>query len=127
MTKGSKNAMSSLPVLVPQYNITVITAISTITGLLHLHCKKRLTISPSPAGMSLTNLFLAGNNLILCVWLVTSWLVKGKSLTFFYSVVSKLYPGKHVEFYMSSISPRPCYFQFFFFVSLRWLVVSTCG
>ncbi len=65
MTKGSKKAMSSLPVLVPQYNITVITAISTITGLLHLHCKKRLTISPSPAGMSLTNLSLAGPNLIL--------------------------------------------------------------
>jgi hypothetical protein len=27
-----------------------------------LHCKKRLTIFPSPAGMSLTKLSLAGNN-----------------------------------------------------------------
>jgi hypothetical protein len=29
-----------------------------------LHCNKRVTIFPSPAGMSLTKLFLAGNNLI---------------------------------------------------------------
>jgi hypothetical protein len=30
-----------------------------------VHCKKRLTIFPSPAGMSLTKLFLDGNNLII--------------------------------------------------------------
>jgi hypothetical protein len=30
-----------------------------------LHCKKRLTIFHSPAGMSLTKLSLAGNNLII--------------------------------------------------------------
>jgi hypothetical protein len=30
-----------------------------------VHCKKSLTIFPSPAGMSLTELFLAGNNLIV--------------------------------------------------------------
>jgi hypothetical protein len=29
------------------------------------HCKKRLTIFPSPAGMSLTKLSLTGNNLII--------------------------------------------------------------
>jgi hypothetical protein len=29
-----------------------------------LHCKRRLTIFPSPAGMSLAKLSLAGNNLI---------------------------------------------------------------
>ncbi len=29
-----------------------------------LHCKKKWTIFPSPAGMSLTKLSLAGNNLI---------------------------------------------------------------
>jgi hypothetical protein len=53
-----------------------------------MHCKKRLAIFPSPAGMSLTKLSLAGNTLIRTgrVWLVTSWLGTGKSLTFFYSV-----------------------------------------
>jgi len=30
-----------------------------------LHCKKRLAVFPSPAGMSLTKLSLAGNNLII--------------------------------------------------------------
>ncbi len=30
-----------------------------------LHCKKLLAIFPSPAGMSLTKLSLAGNNLII--------------------------------------------------------------
>jgi hypothetical protein len=29
------------------------------------HCKKRFSIFPSPTGMSLTKLFLAGNNLII--------------------------------------------------------------
>ncbi len=32
---------------------------------LHTHCKKNLAISPSPAGMSLTKLSLAGKNLII--------------------------------------------------------------
>ncbi len=32
---------------------------------IHLHCKKSLAIFPSPAGMSLTKLSLAGNNLII--------------------------------------------------------------
>jgi hypothetical protein len=43
-------------------------------------------IFPSPAGMSLTKLSLAENNLIIRsrgVWLVTSRLATGKSLTFF--------------------------------------------
>jgi hypothetical protein len=31
----------------------------------YVHCKKRLKVFPSPAGMSLTNLSLAGNNLII--------------------------------------------------------------
>jgi len=31
--------------------------------IIHLHCKKGLTVFPSPAGMSLTKLSLAGNNL----------------------------------------------------------------
>jgi hypothetical protein len=30
-----------------------------------VHCKKRLAIFPSPAGMSLTKISLAGNNLII--------------------------------------------------------------
>jgi hypothetical protein len=30
-----------------------------------LHCKKRFAVFPSPAGMPLTRLSLAGNNLIL--------------------------------------------------------------
>ncbi len=34
-------------------------------GFIWLHCKKRLVTFPSPAGMSLTKLSLAGNNLII--------------------------------------------------------------
>jgi hypothetical protein len=30
-----------------------------------VHCKKRLAVFPSPAGMSLSELSLAGNNLII--------------------------------------------------------------
>jgi hypothetical protein len=50
-----------------------------------LHCKKRLSFFPSPAGMSLATLFLAGNNL-----LVTSRLGTGKTMTFFHSVLREL-------------------------------------
>jgi hypothetical protein len=32
---------------------------------MRIHCKKRLTIFPSPVGMSLTKLSLAGNILII--------------------------------------------------------------
>ncbi len=35
------------------------------TRILYLHCKKGLAVFPSPAGMSLTKLFLGGNNLII--------------------------------------------------------------
>ena len=55
-----------------------------------IHCKKRFSIFPSPAGMPLTKLSWAGNNLNYSrtgrVLLVTSRLGTGKSLTFFYSV-----------------------------------------
>jgi hypothetical protein len=34
---------------------------------LSVHCKKRLSFFPSPAGMSLAKLSLAGNNLIISV------------------------------------------------------------
>jgi hypothetical protein len=34
------------------------------TQLLKLHCKKKLAVFLSPAGMSFTKLYLAGNNLI---------------------------------------------------------------
>ncbi len=41
----------------------VIWPISTVKSTaLHLHCKKRFAIFPSPAGMSLTKLSQAGNN-----------------------------------------------------------------
>ena len=51
-----------------------------------IHCKKRLTVFSSPAG--LTKLSLAENTLIIPVResLVTSLLGTGKPLTFFYSV-----------------------------------------
>jgi hypothetical protein len=45
------------------------------------HCKKRVAIFPTPAGMSLTKLSLAGN---IRVWLVTYRLGTGKSLSFSY-------------------------------------------
>ncbi len=41
---------------------TILPKITTI------HCKKRLSIFPSPAGMSLAKLSLAGNNLIIPGW-----------------------------------------------------------
>ncbi len=48
---------------------------------LHVHCKKRLPIFPSPAGMSLTKLSLAGKQF--------NYSRPGESLTtFFYSVYS---------------------------------------
>ncbi len=50
-----------------------------------LHCKKRLTIFPSPVGMPLTKLSLALFP-VWRVWLVTSRLKTGKLLTIFYSV-----------------------------------------
>ncbi len=53
------------------------------------HCKKELAIFPSPAGMSLTKLSLAGKKLNYSrpgrVWSVTSRLGTGKRLTLFYS------------------------------------------
>jgi hypothetical protein len=51
-----------------------------------VHCKKRLVVFRSPAGMSLTKLSLAGKNFIISGqgdWLVTSRLGTGKSLIFF--------------------------------------------
>jgi hypothetical protein len=57
-----------------------------------IHCKKKLSFFPSPAGMSLTKLSLAGNNLINKsrpgrVWLVTSRLRTGKSTTFLHCIL----------------------------------------
>jgi hypothetical protein len=37
----------------------------SIIAIQYLHCKKRLAAFPSPAGMSLTKLFLGGNNFII--------------------------------------------------------------
>jgi hypothetical protein len=55
-----------------------------------LHCKKRLAVFLSPAGMSLTKLSVAGKYFNYSrpgrVWSVTSCLGTGKPLTFFYSV-----------------------------------------
>jgi hypothetical protein len=55
-----------------------------------IHCKKELAIFPSPAGMSLTKLYLAWKKLNYSrlgrVWSVTSRLGTGKRLTLFYSV-----------------------------------------
>jgi hypothetical protein len=61
-----------------------------VRDILGMHCKKRFAIFPSPAGMSLTKLSLAGNNLIYPVqgefglW-HPSW--QGKIVNLFYSVV----------------------------------------
>jgi hypothetical protein len=53
---------------------------------LGLHCKKRLSVSLSQAGMSLTNLSLAGNKFNNSrpgiVWLVTFRLGPGKTISF---------------------------------------------
>jgi hypothetical protein len=61
----------------------------------HLYCKKRLAVFLSLAGMSLTKLSLAENNQIIPaqwrVWLATSRLGTGKWLTFFYSVLIRVY------------------------------------
>ncbi len=61
-----------------------------------VHCKKELAIFPSPAGMSLTKLSLAGKKLNYSrpgrVWSVTSRLGTGKRLTIFYSVAKFTVP-----------------------------------
>ncbi len=36
--------------------------LALVVNILEVHCKKGLPISPSPAGMSLTKLSLAGND-----------------------------------------------------------------
>ncbi len=63
--------------------------------LFYTHCKKELAIFPSPAGMSLTKLSLAGKKLNYSrpgrVWSVTSRLGTGKRLTLFYSAASLQY------------------------------------
>jgi hypothetical protein len=79
-----------------------------------IHCKKRLSFFPSPAGMSLTKLSLAGNNLINNspgrVWLVTSRLGTEKSTTFFkmyfesrnyFPHVLLAYPARKVVLYFT--------------------------
>jgi len=52
-----------------------------------IHCKKSLSIFPSPAGMSLTKLSLTGKKLIIPgqgeLWSVTPRLGTGKSINFF--------------------------------------------
>ncbi len=55
-----------------------------------LHCKKRFAVLPSPDGMSLTKLSLAGNNFIIPGQgvRVTSRLKAGKLKPLFYSVLS---------------------------------------
>jgi hypothetical protein len=61
----------------------------------HIHCKKRLTIFLSPAGMSLTKLSLDGNSWIIPVQRErskTSWLGMVKWQTFF-TVYGILYSG----------------------------------
>jgi hypothetical protein len=52
----------------------------------HIHCKKRLASFPPSGGMSLTKLSLNYSRPER-VWLVTSRLGTGNSLTFFYSVL----------------------------------------
>jgi hypothetical protein len=72
------------------------------------HAWAPFRFSPSPAGMSLTKLSLAGNNLIIScqegrVWLMTSRLETGKLLTYFYSVDTLLIDVK-VPFFIRLFS-----------------------
>jgi hypothetical protein len=54
------------PKLFSQFSVKLTTAaLMSFSGLPPLHCKKRLTIFPSPAGMSQTKPSLAGNNYIV--------------------------------------------------------------
>ncbi len=56
---------SDMTVLIPALNLAVL-IIRYHTWLFQvLHCKKRLVVFPSPGGMSLTKLSLAGTNLII--------------------------------------------------------------
>ncbi len=78
--------------LPPNYHRFVMGFTRSLLPLKSVHCKKDLTIFPSPGGMSLTKLSLAGKNLKNSrpgrVWSVTHRLGTGKSTTFFYSVHS---------------------------------------
>jgi hypothetical protein len=44
---------------------SMLLAVERDKSCMSIHCKKSLTIFPSPAGMSLTKLSLAGNNFIV--------------------------------------------------------------
>jgi hypothetical protein len=44
---------------------SMLLAVERDKPFMSIHCKKSFTIFPSPAGMSLTKLSLAGNNLIV--------------------------------------------------------------
>jgi hypothetical protein len=54
-------------------------------GWVKAHCKKRLAIFSSPAGMPLTKLSLEGNKLFPARKILTFQLGMGKSLISFYS------------------------------------------
>ncbi len=108
------------------YSVLLCYVLLTMLNLVLLywvHCKKRLSVFPSPAGISLTNFSLEGNNFIYSrpgrvqlvnysrpgrVWLVTSWLGLGKPLTFFYSVEEIQYWQRPTLFFaVVSLGPPP--------------------
>ncbi len=69
-------------------------SITWLRDYTHLHCKKRLAVFPSPAGMSLHDQTLPGREYLNYsrpgrVWSVASLLGTGKPLTFCYSVCFK--------------------------------------
>ncbi len=73
-----------------------------------LHCKKRLAVFPSPAGMSLTKLSLARNNRIIPLQgefggLVTSRLGTGKRITFFVLYGTVLYKRSFLSQFIGSL------------------------
>jgi hypothetical protein len=59
------NQVEISPVIASSLSPQPFTSIQYIKGNTGLHCKKRLAVFPSPGGMSLTKLSLAGNDLII--------------------------------------------------------------
>jgi hypothetical protein len=62
--KRGKRRGGKRTVVAGEFHDVLATVFVRIGTGFHVHCKKRLTIFPSTAGMPLTKLSLVGNNLI---------------------------------------------------------------
>ncbi len=92
-----------------------------------IHCRKRLTLFPSPAGMSLTKLSLVGNNLIIPAWerlFSDNPARDGKIGNLFYSVI--LGRDLKLEHKCSGILGKETFMDPIFGLSSMVFYISSC-